>query len=122
VVPEIVENPQDILQLTEPVAVFNCSASGIPLPTITWNFQSGDATGPVETQPMLSVTSRIVTSRLTITGVTVGNFGSYSCVANNLFDPDDSTSARLESRKCYYCKNKCIACVCEVNDATISIL
>ena len=97
-VPVFEEGPQDILQLRDPIAVFNCSASGIPLPTITWNFQNGATSGPVQST-RVSVINGIIVAELTVHDITESDFGSYSCVANNLFSAVDSVTARLQSRK-----------------------
>ena len=105
--PVIVQSPQSISQLEEPVANFECSATGIPLPTIMWSFN--DITnGVVESLDSTSVVfgSRDVTAELHLSDVTDNQFGTYSCVATNMFN-SDSAAATLSSREFH-----CLSPVC----------
>ena len=85
-IPKILQGPHSISKLQGTDANFNCSASGIPPPTILWTFTNNDN----EVTPLTSIrnnkASENVTSEVDLFDVTEDDFGTYSCIALNIFD------------------------------------
>lgn len=82
--------------------MISCSATGIPLPTILWTFTDGDSQTTSLRSTGTNQTNGSVIDELYLVNVTGNNFGTYSCVALNIFAVD-STSATLvlQSSKYY---------------------
>ena len=100
--PMISQDPESISQLTDPIAMFECTATGIPLPRIMWTFSNDDGVTDNLVSTSFNVTSsRSVTAGLGLRNVTESDFGTYTCVATNMFN-EDSVPVTLSSRKCVY--------------------
>ena len=87
-VPKILQGPQSISELQGTVANFNCSASGIPPPTILWTFTNNNNEVTALNSTRNYKDSENVMGELDLLGVTKDNFGTYSCIAVNIFDTD----------------------------------
>jgi len=61
-------------------ATFACTATGIPLPTITWS--SIEATGDIIMDAV---------STLTLSNLQDDDFDNYTCTATNMFGSDNVT-------------------------------
>jgi len=60
---------------------FTCTATGIPLPTITWSsYTDGDIVANSETMDMTIISSEII-----ISDIQVEDFINYTCTAENQF-------------------------------------
>ena len=95
----ISQAPESISQMTDPVATFECIATGIPLPRIMWMFSNDDGmTDNLESTSFNVTSSRSAIAGLGLTGVTESDFGTYTCVATNMFN-EDSVPVTLSSRK-----------------------
>ena len=66
-----------------------CTATGIPLPTITWINQDGNASGIASD---MITSAKTIMSTLTFIDLQVDDFGSYECMANNTFNSDGATA------------------------------
>ncbi len=66
---------------------FECSASGVPPPSVTWK----------KGKTQLTIGGRLTTSTsgLMITNITTGDAGDYTCVANNSAGTKELTSSLL---------------------------
>ena len=86
-IPKILQGPQSISEMQGTDAYFNCSASGIPPPTILWTFTNNNN----EVTPIISTrnnkaSENVTGAELYLLDVTEDNFGTYSCIALNIFD------------------------------------
>ena len=99
--PDIVQAPQDVLQLQKPDVKFICTANGYPAPDITWNFTNLSNVITVFNSTNTSSDRNSTTAELDLINVTANEFGNYSCVAFNGFG-DDSAVAMLQSGKLEY--------------------
>ena len=88
-VPIINESPQDILASENDNITFNCSAYGVPAPTIAWiKKQTGNTLQLVTAIDGYTVSSsntgnKSVTSQLTISMVMLSNAGTFVCRATS---------------------------------------
>ena len=85
-IPKILQGPQSISELQGRVTSFNCSASGIPPPTILWTFTNNDNEVTAFSSTRNNKASENVMSEVDLFDVTEDNFGTYSCIALNIFD------------------------------------
>lgn len=69
----------DLITLTDDLLEIRCVVSGLPYPTVTWSRDDDLLVNDDRTQ--ISLESD--TSTLTITGVTFGDGGLYSCVGTS---------------------------------------
>ena len=105
-IPKILHGPQSISELQGTVANFNCLSSGIPPPTILWTFTNNNNEVTTFSSNRNNKTSENVMGELDLFDVTEDDFGTYSCVAVNIFDTDTKTATLvLKSSKFYlsYC-------------------
>ena len=85
----IYDNPQNITVSQSDAAMFNCSATALPAPTINWykQLQNGTLQFISETRgySVSSTTSgaQNLTSQLYISGVTLSDRGTYVCQASS---------------------------------------
>ena len=102
VTPKVLQGPQSISELQGTIANFNCSAYGIPPPNILWTFtnDSNEATALKSTRD--GEESENVVGELDLFDVTEENFGTYSCVAVNIFGADTSSAATLVLKSSKY--------------------
>ena len=92
-VPNVTENPIDIARMINNNATFTCTATGIPLPNITWTDQDGNTVGI--TSDMI-INGTTILSTLTLSNLQDDDFDNYTCTATNIFGSDD-VSALLGS-------------------------
>ena len=95
-VPDIIEQPEDALQLVGRDVSFRCTAFGIPRPDITWIFvDRNDATNELTSTSIAEIDGGVIYAELNLTAITTEDFGVYTCVATNDFS-DDKEMADLE--------------------------
>ena len=70
-------------------ATLTCTATGIPLPTITWMNLNGNTAGIASD---MITSANTIMSALTFMNLQVDDFGNYECMANNIFNDDTSTA------------------------------
>jgi len=100
VLPVIVQAPQSIPELQGSDVTFSCSATGIPLPTILWTFTNGDSQTSTLASTRHYQSNGSIIAELYLINVTADNFGTYSCVALNIFAVDSySVTLVLQSSK-----------------------
>jgi len=70
-------------------ATFTCTATGIPLPTITW---SSDSRNSIEATGDIIMDADTIVSMLTLSNLQDSDFENYTCTATNMFGSDDVTA------------------------------
>ena len=68
---------------------FTCTATGIPLPTITWMDQDGNIVG---TTSDMVINDTTIQSTLSLSNLQDDDFDNYTCTATNMFGSDDATA------------------------------
>lgn len=71
--------PMDTTVNITDTAVFTCSASGIPVPTIVW-FKDGE---PLDATTNVTTNETVATSQLDLGALLLSDEGRYSCNASN---------------------------------------
>ena len=66
-----------------------CTATGIPLPNITWMNQDGNTAG---TPSDMMINPTTILSTLTFSNLQDNDFGNYVCMASNTFNNDTATA------------------------------
>jgi len=93
-VASISQGPMEATSLIGGSVVFTCTATGIPLPTITWSSDTdGDITA--NTEKMLNMTTTY--SEIIISDVQVDEFTTYTCTAENQFRSVTGTAMLLNA-------------------------
>ena len=93
--PEITQGPVDAARMLGNDVTFTCTATGLPIPDITWSNTSGiDIPVQAGDDMIINDTRR---SQITVSDLQLGNFGTYTCTATNQFD-SVSDSALLECK------------------------
>ena len=82
VIPEFVEEPESTIAIEDSNATFNCNASGVPVPVITWSFDRGHLPEHVATNNHLLLFSVKNTAEFE---------GMYTCNASNRAGHDVKT-------------------------------
>jgi len=90
VIPVITEGPMDTSGMVGGTAVFTCTATGIPLPTITWMDQDGNMVDTASSVDIDDGTAR--QSTLTLSNLQDDDFDNYTCTATNVFGSDNETA------------------------------
>ena len=86
--PEVIDQIQD----EGDTASFTCQATGEPVPTISWYFNSALlANGTRHTISETSVDTTTISSTLTIMSVESSDVGTYTCNATNVVSSDTSS-------------------------------
>ena len=87
VVPEITQGPDTAAKRLDEDVIFSCTATGVPLPNITWS-------GPdIQVEPnddMVIDDTR--QSQITVSGLQIDDFGTYTCTATNEFGSVNATA------------------------------
>ena len=88
-----INSPSNVINYTNGSALFICSASGIPVPVITWyrnntSISNGNRINIQET-PQISPNEVNITSVLTISDLQLSDTAFYHCVAVNPGAEDD---------------------------------
>ena len=79
--------------------LFTCTATGIPLPTITWSSDTGgDITA--NTQTILNMTT--IYSEIIISDVQMDNFTNYTCTAQNQFGSVTAVAMLVNASMSYF--------------------
>jgi len=76
--------------------MFNCTATGIPLPTITWIDENDNS---VLVGSDMIIDSTTILSILTLSNLQDDDFDNYTCTATNMFG-SDSVTTLLSEGKC----------------------
>jgi len=97
VIPVITEDPIDIPAMMGDNVTFNCTATGIPLPTITWMNESITL---MDSDVIIDSTT--ILSTFTLSNLQDDDFDNYTCTATNVFGSDNVTLL-LGSELLYLC-------------------
>jgi len=100
VVPVITQGPIDTPAMMGDNVTFTCTATGIPLPNITWMNES-----IMLMSSDMIIDSTTILSTLTLSNLQDDDFDNYTCTATNMFGSDDST-ALLGSKSAFLCMNQ----------------
>ena len=73
------------------ITSFTCQASGEPLPTITWYFNSTLLVNGLEHMISMSLNTTTISNTLTIINVQSSDVGTYTCNATNRISTDTSS-------------------------------
>jgi len=92
VVPTITQGSVDIPAMIGDTVMFTCTATGIPLPTITWMDQDGNLVVGSTTDISDMIIDGTILSTLTLSNLQDDDFGDYTCSATNMFGSDDTTA------------------------------
>ena len=83
----VTRNPVDIVNYANGSAAFQCQASGIPAPTISWFRNTlilqSSVRVTIASSNTMSLNQRNTTSVLTITELQISDTADYHCVASN---------------------------------------
>jgi len=90
--PKITQGPQSISDIQGRDVNFSCSANGIPPPNILWTFTNNDNIVTTIGSTRHYDGNLNATGELDLMDVTEDKFGTYSCVAVNIFDTDTETA------------------------------
>jgi len=101
VVPTITQGPVDTPGMINDSVMFTCTATGIPLPTITWMDENNNM---ILMGSDMVIDGTIIVSTLTLSNLQDDDFDSYTCTATNMFDSDNVT-ALLGSELQYHLYN-----------------
>jgi len=85
VVPTITQGPVDTPAMIGDTVMLTCTATGIPLPTITWMDENDNSV------LVMSIDSTTILSTLTLLNLQDDDFGNYTCTATNMFGSDNVT-------------------------------
>ena len=83
------QGPIEVASVIGSSVVFTCTATGIPLPTITWSSDT-DSDITTNTETILNMTT--IYSEIIISDVQVDNFTNYTCTAENQFGSVNATA------------------------------
>ena len=90
VVPEITQGPDTAARRLDEDVIFSCTATGVPLPDITWS--DPDMTDiQVQTNDDM-VIDDTRQSEITVSGLQIDDFGTYTCTATNEFGSVNATA------------------------------
>ena len=85
---EITQGPMDMARMINDNVTFTCTATGIPLPIITW---SSDSRNSIEATGDIVIDVNRTVSILTLSNLQDDDFDNYTCTATNMFGSDDVT-------------------------------
>ena len=94
-VPVITEGPINTPGVLGGSVMFTCTATGIPLPTITWMDENIILMGSD-----MIINDTAIQSTLTLSNLQDDDFDNYTCTATNMFGSDNVT-VLLGSELCY---------------------
>ena len=87
VVPVITQGPIDTPGVLDGSVMFTCTATGIPLPNITWMDENNILMGSD-----MVINGTTIQSTLTLSNLQDDDFDNYTCTATNMFGSDDVTA------------------------------
>ena len=94
--PEITQGPVGAARMLGENVTFTCTATGLPIPDITWNDTSGiDISVQAGDDMIINDTAR--QSQITVSDLQLSDFGMYTCTATNQF-ASVSDAALLECK------------------------
>ena len=82
--PEITQGPVDAARMLGDDVTFTCTATGLPIPDITWSDPSGIDI-PVQAGDDMIINDTTRRSQITLSNLQLGDFGMYTCTATNQF-------------------------------------
>ena len=85
----IIVGPVDTSAMIGGGETLTCTATGIPLPNITWMNQDGNTAG---TPSDMMIDATTIRSTLTFSNLQDDDFGNYVCMASNTFNIDTATA------------------------------
>ena len=88
VVPNITQGPTNESRILDGSVMFTCTATGIPLPIITWMDENDDT---MLTADDMVISGTTILSTLTLSNLQDDDFDNYTCTATNMFGSDDVT-------------------------------
>ena len=88
-VPTITQAPMDVSGMLGSNVMFTCTATGIPLPDITWMDEDGNI---VTTTRDMIIDGTVIRSILTLSNLQDEDFDDYTCTATNMFGSDSVTA------------------------------
>ena len=91
--PEITQGPDDAAEMLGEEVTLSCTATGLPLPDITW---SSPIDTPVQPSDDMIIDSTRQ-SQITVSNLQLSDFGMNTCTATNEF-ASDSETALLECK------------------------
>ena len=108
-VPTITQGPVDTPGMINDSVMFTCTATGIPLPTITW-MDENDNMMLMGSDMIIDGTT--ILSTLTLSNLQDDDFDNYTCTATNMFGSDNITA--LLGSELFICKtvlSNCMHCM-----------
>ena len=90
VVPEITQGPVDMAARVGESVTFTCTATGVPLPNITWSSDSSDSI--TATSDVVSDNDTMRVSQIMLSDLQINDFQNYTCTAMNVFGNDSETA------------------------------
>ena len=84
----ITEGPVNTSAMINDNVTFTCTATGIPLPTITWMDENDNS---VLVGSDMIIDNTTIRSTLTLSNLQAEDFDNYTCTATNMFGSDDVT-------------------------------
>ena len=85
----VTEGPVNTSAMINDNVTFTCTATGIPLPIITW-MDENDNSDLVGSDMIIDNTT--IRSTLTLSNLQAEDFDNYTCTATNMFGSDDVTA------------------------------
>ena len=93
--PEVVENPKNQSVFIGSNVTFNCTAMGLPTPTISWMKNNDSYVVPSDLRARVVSDNKNNHSQLIINKVRIEDNGKYQCVASNSAGERKSSAAFL---------------------------
>ena len=89
-VPTITQGPVETPGMINDSVMFTCTATGIPLPTITWMDENDNMM--LMGSDMIIDDGTAILSTLTLSNLQDDDFDNYTCTATNMFGSDNETA------------------------------
>lgn len=103
VVPEIIQGPIDAARSLGENVIFTCNATGVPLPSITWNSESNPAIMPQS--DVVTDGGMVRQSQIMVPNLQLEDFENYTCTATNEFGSDNEMALLQCEMSSYLSRN-----------------